>query len=537
MGIITTTKRTLIIFIAIALINSGCMDEGIKSEKRSGIKYFVILDGNDNSNGSFKSPWRTIEKINGTEINPGDAVYFEGGSTFEGTLRLDSNDSGNMESNVLIGSFGAGKAIIKGGNREGLVVDKCNHLLVKDLVFTGNGRKTGNISDGVLINETTDLTIDNCEISGFQHSGLHIHKAIDATIKHVYAHDNGFSGIHISGTTMNDPVNYDNKNIYIGYCNAENNPGDPTVEKGHSGNGILASSVMGGIIEYCQASDNGWDMPWTGNGPVGIWIWDCTDFVIQHCISHHNKTNPVAADGGGFDFDGGVSNSVIQYCLSHHNEGAGFGLYEFGAAKPWENNIVRYNISQDDGIINGGSVGIWKNDDRGIMRNCEIYNNTFYNSNPEGRSIWLYDNYPGFHFRNNVFVYKKSLLSERVKVKDELFQRNLYWNLEGNKSFENYSSFKEWAESTGKEIMGDSLTGLYQDPGFVNPGALSVTDPEKINSENLSPYKPKSGSPLINNGLNLIELFGLNPGSKDILGSAIPIEAKFDIGAIEYNDQ
>ena len=93
-------------------------------------------------------------------------------------------------------------------------------------------------------------------------------------------------------------------------------------------NGILASSVEYGTIEYCEAFNNGWDMPWTGNGPVGIWIWDCTDFTIQHCISHHNRNHPEAADGGGFDFDGGVSNSTIQYCISHHNEGAGYGLYE-----------------------------------------------------------------------------------------------------------------------------------------------------------------------------------------------------------------
>ena len=145
-------------------------------------------------------------------------------------------------------------------------------------------------------------------------------------------------------------------------------------------------------------------MPWTGNGPVGLWIWDCTDFIIQYCISHDNRTNPVANDGGGFDFDGGVSNSIIQYCLSYNNEGAGFGLFEFGAAKPWENNIIRYNISQDDAIINHGSVGIWKNDIRGTMRNCEIYNNTFYNSNPGGSSIWVDNNQPGFNFRNNVFV-------------------------------------------------------------------------------------------------------------------------------------
>ena len=31
--------------------------------------------------------------------------------------------------------------------------------------------------------------------------------------------------------------------------------------------------------------------------------------VIQHCLAYRNKTSPGAADGGGFDFDGGVTNS------------------------------------------------------------------------------------------------------------------------------------------------------------------------------------------------------------------------------------
>ena len=32
---------------------------------------------------------------------------------------------------------------------------------------------------------------------------------------------------------------FTNHRIYIGYCKAENNPGDPTELKNHSGNGIV----------------------------------------------------------------------------------------------------------------------------------------------------------------------------------------------------------------------------------------------------------------------------------------------------------
>ncbi len=532
-----TIKMHFFLFLAIILTANGCRDEGSPSEKQGGNKYFVSESGNDDSKGTFRSPWKTIEKVNLLNLRPGDAVYFKGGSTFNGTLRLDSSDSGSLKENVLIGSFGEGKAIINGGTGEGLVADRCNHLVIKDLIFNGDGRESGNLTDGVFIASSSNLVVDNCEMSGFQHSGLHVRKAIDVKITHVYAHNNGFAGIHITGATMNDPVNYDNKNLYIGYCIAENNPGDPTVLKGHSGNGILASSVNGGIIEFCEAFNNGWDMPWTGNGPVGIWIWDCTDFIIQYCIAHDNKTNPVAADGGGFDFDGGVSNSVLQYCISFNNQGPGIGLFEFGAAKPWENNVVRYNISQNDGIINGGSLAIWKDEKAGKMKNCEIYNNTFYNDTVNGRALWVYNNWEGFNFRNNIFIYKGPFLDPGQKLVNELFQGNCYRNLSGNPSIAGYKSLRDWAMATGNEMLSDSLIGFFTDPWLIAPGSLFLTDPDMMTPENLSPYALKPGSPLIDRGLDLKKLFMIDPGIHDLVGNSLPYGKGFEVGALEYSSE
>jgi hypothetical protein len=468
------------------------------------------------------------------DFSPGDRILFRGGDTFHGTLTLVAEDSGEPGARLLLSSYGEGKALILGKEKEGLVADSCHFLTVEHLSFKGMGRKSGNRADGVLIRDSDSVSIHDLEIFGFQHSGLHLHRCDHAVITHVYAHENGFAGIHLTGTTMQDPDHYDNNNLYIGYCVAENNPGDPTVLKNHSGNGILASSVKGGLIEYCEAFNNGWDMPWTGNGPVGLWIWDCTGVTIQYCIAHHNRTNPVAADGGGFDFDGGVSNSVIQYCISHNNEGAGFGLYEFGAAKTWENNTLRYNISLDDGIINGGSVGIWKNEDRGTMRDCQLYNNTFYNSREDGSNLWLYDHYPGFEFRNNVFVYNGVMVKEGKSIENEVFQGNLYWNLAGDPSFQGFPSLEAWSNARKQEMLNNEFRGRYADPLFRNPDAFELTDPERITPANLEGFLPSPGSPLVDGGLDLVALFGMDPGKYDILGTAIPAGKGYDIGAIEH---
>ena len=517
-------KNSLLFLLAV-LFTGSCSNE-----------YYLSPDGDDTHSGkSIKKAWKTIEKVNNTAFKPGSEILFQGDAVFEGTIQFSREDRGTASKRIMISSYGEGKAVINGGDREGLVAEGCDNLTLSNLIIKGSGRKSGNKTDGAFISDSDSILIKNLEVFGFQHSGLHVQKSVNARIEHVYAHDNGFAGIHVTGNTMNDPVNYDNQNLYIGYCVAENNPGDPTVLKNHSGNGILASSVKGGVIEYCESFNNGWDMPWTGNGPVGIWIWDCTDFIIQHCIAHDNKTNPEAADGGGFDFDGGVSNSILQYNLSYNNEGCGIGLYEFGAAKTWENNIIRFNISQDDGIINGGSVGIWKDDNQGTMRNCEIYNNTFYNSTENGPSIWLYGHYPGFNFRNNIFIYHGSFLDEGQQLENEIFQGNVYWNLSGGFAIDGYKSMEEWAKATGNEMVDGSVKGLFIDPLLAAPGTATVTDPSKLLEENLSAYSVKPGSPLIDNGLNLKDMFGIEPGERDIFGTKIPQGQGFEIGAVEYS--
>jgi len=531
-----TKIRIVIYCISFLIVCYGCLSESGFFKKSSGEEYYISPTGDDNNPGTMRRPWKTLQKINQVNLNPGANVFLEGGMVFQGPLLLDSLDKGLPEKKVTVCSYRKGIATIDGRNSEGIIIDHCKHFAVKNLVIKGSGRNNGNVTDGIYVSGSQFIDMDSLEVYGFQHSGVRMHKVRDVNVRHIYTHDNGFAGINVTGTTTNDPTNYDNENIYIGYCLAENNPGDPSVPKGHSGNGILASSVRSGIIEYCEAFNNGWDMVWTGNGPVGIWIWDCTKFKIQYCISHDNKTNPVAADGGGFDLDGGVSNSIIQHCLSYYNQGAGIGLFEFGASKPWENNVICYNISYNDGIINGGSLGIWKNETKGAMRNCNIYNNTFYNDTARGASIWVYNNWPGFNFRNNLFIYKKSFLYPGQKLVTELFQRNCYWSLSGNRSVAGYKNLEQWAKATGNEMLEGKFIGIFSDPYIVNPGIIPTTNQRMILKENLAGFCLKSGSLLIDQGLDLKELFNMDVVKEDISGMCLPQGNGFDIGALEFHE-
>jgi hypothetical protein len=528
-----TSNRPLLLYYFVFLSLISGLFFSCSSCNNEGITYYVSQNGNDANSGlSVKYAWQTIQKINSVELNPGDQVLFEGGQSFPGTIILSYKDEGAPHNRVYFSSFGNGRATINGGNYGSFEADSCSFLSIVRLILTGSGRNYGNTKDGLYITNSDSLFIDSVEVSGFQHSGIHLQKCSQSRLTNVFAHDNGFAGIHITGKTAWDSAAYDNQNVYIGYCKAENNPGDPSVTDNHSGSGIIASSVKNGTIEYCEALNNGWDMLWKGNGPVGIWIWDCTDFVIQYCISHDNKTSEGAADGGGFDFDGGVSASILQYCLSYNNEGPGVGLFEFGATKIWENNVVRYNISQDDGVTSHASLSIWRGNAGGTIRNCEIYNNVFYNSNPDGASLCLMNNWSGFNFRNNIFVYNGTFLMKGKKIAEESFQRNCYWNLNEDIGFLEYPDLKTWASNTGKETMDGKFIGLYVNPDFEVPGKTSLTDPKKLSPEFFKEYRLKSGSSLVDAGLDP-KVFGIDPGKTDLLKNPVPQGKSFDIGAIE----
>jgi len=497
--------------------------------------YYIHPNGNDNHSGaSPEHAWRSIAKINSVHFQPGDQILFEGGFTYPGTLVFDSSDGAAAENRLLVTSRGQEPACINGGDDGALVADGCNYLTIKKLQFEGNGRQDGNSTEGAFLTRSHFVEMDSIEIWGFQHSGLRLHICDHARITNITAHDNGFAGIHVTGTTVWDTTRYDNHDIYIGSCATFNNPGDPSVTDNHSGSGIVVSSTDGGMIEYCQAFNNGWDMQWNGNGPVGIWIWDSSNFIIQHNISHDNKSAPDAADGGGFDFDGGVSNSTLQYNLSYNNQGPGIGLFEFGAAKVWQNNIVRYNISIDDGKNGQGSLAVWRGEAGGTIRNCEIDHNTFYNRNPQGPNLCIQNNWSGFIFRNNVFVYNGPFLMAGNKLQDEKFINNCYWNLAGNAEFLNYPDLNSWAKATGNEMQQGRFVGIYADPNIMQQELASLTSPLLLRDQTQRFFAPNRFSPLIDAGLDL-SLAGLNAGKYDIYGKQVPLGEGYDIGAVEYS--
>ncbi len=394
--------------------------------------------GNDKFPGTIRKPIKSIPETNARlKENPCN-VLFAGGQVFDGPLQL-SGINGTDSIPIIISTYGdSAKAIINGGVQEAIIAEKSRFLRIENLDLRGDGRKEGNTANGLRLIGCRDFILENIRAEGFQKSGVDLYNCRNTSVLKVFAYNNGFSGINVMGSARDS-----SGNIIIKDCRAENNPGDPTKLDNHSGNGILVGVSDSVLIDHCTATNNGWDMPRQGNGPVGIWAWESSHMTIQYCISYRNKTSKGGKDGGGFDLDGGVRSSLIQYCLSYENQGAGYGLFQYSGASGWSDNIIRYCVSINDANTTegAGSFFIWNGSrESGQLRNCYIYNNVAYNTFAPIISFENNSNHENFNFSNNIFIGPADYISE--KNTGSRFAGNFRKDAE---------SLKEWADSAARE--------------------------------------------------------------------------------------
>ncbi len=241
-------------------------------------------------------------------------------------------------------------------------------------------------------------------------------------------------------------------------------------------------------------------MPRIGNGPVGIWAYEADNVIIQHCLSYENKTSPGAADGGGFDFDGGVTNSIIQYCLSYNNQGSGYCIFQYWNASPWYNNVFRFNISIDDGLVSDSRAGVYvwnSSKDSNQFYNCDVYNNTIYNSKQAALSFSETSQRKNFKFFNNIFIGKDSLIRGDKGI--DSFLANDWWSLQKQFNADGMNDFDAWVTKFNIEQLDGKIVGLNVLPSFKNAHDTTFTDVKNLNDFNS--YKITSASPVIQDAL------------------------------------
>jgi hypothetical protein len=467
--------------------------------------YFVdARSGSDSNDGTAGHPWQTIDRVNHTRFAPGDRITFTGGQTFKGTLRFVREESGTANRPITLRSTRSTSrqdpATLDGGADNGIELTDCSYITVRDLKIVGCGRKNGSDGAGIHLVRTSNVTVRAVDISGFRNGGVSTEGDANTQLIAVITHDNGSAGITVDGGYDAIPRV---KNLLIRDCRADNNPGDPKNLTNHSGNGIVVGGVDGVLIEYCEASNNGWDMPRDGNGPVGIWGWNCDRLTIQHCISHDNKSP--GTDGGGFDFDGGVTNSILQYNLSYHNMGCGYLLCQFPGASRWRHNVMRYNISVDDGTKNFHSgIGLWIGG--GDFSDAEVYNNTIINRE---HAVSTLGEVPGFVYRNNIFLTGSHVLdaTQGGSYAKSRFAHNLYWST-GNAAIYRdektaYTTLAEWAAATGQETTDGMPTGLQADPELALPEDTALLPTLPARMRDMPAVRLLPGTPAIHAGVEI----------------------------------
>ena len=483
--------------------------------------YYFSSNYKGEQKGTITNPFASTKELYNIKFFAGDSILLNGDEIFFENILLE-NIHAVAENPVVFTSYGNKKAIVNGKFAEAFILKNSSGTKISNLIFIGAGRKTGNIADGIKLVDCKNISLENLDVSGFQKSGVILFNTKNATVSNVDAHDNGFSGILVEG----DYQQRISSNIHIIDCKANNNPGDPTNLENHSGNGILVGNCKNVLIEYCTATNNGWDMPRIGNGPVGIWAYEADSVTIQYCISYKNKTAVGAADGGGFDLDGGVTNSVIQYCLSYDNWGSGYGIYQYNSASKWSNNTVRFCISINDGNITdkASAMLIWNGfSGDTTFTNFYAYNNVFYNDKKYAFAFHPDGAHKNFYFFNNVFIAADSanIFMNLDSSKSDIFLGNIWMKKNGGFSQDGYTNIKNWCTVTNIEIYhGKQYASTFNKPIFLISDAIEITHPHLL--ANNTVLKHLCIDALKNKGIDVKKSFGINAGTKDFFGHTLP---------------
>ncbi len=471
-------------------------------------------------------------KTAGTELMYLDDFLMEATNT----LVLDSADSGTAASPVKISTYGTEMAEIRTGNGLAVLGRNVSGIDISNLRVVGPGAQVG-VDNGISLfsdpGKVSDtVRILNVEATGFGDCGIYVEGYRNIRIIGSDAHDNGLAGIEVAGVISTNGT-YSNQNLYIGDCSAIANAGVSGLPYS-SGSGFVISGVNNGTVERCVATGNG-QLNTANGGPIGFLFFDSKRITVQHNESYDNRTGSLT-DGGGFDFDGGVTDSVMQYNYSHGNDGAGYLLACYPGARPNQRNVIRYNVSQNDGRKNQfGGIQVWNGG--GGMSDFNIYHNTVYGGT--STSLVILSATSGMKVWNNIFFNTNDTVIVNVAPGqvNPLFAGNDYWPGGGILTIRwglaQYKSLDVWRTETGMEQINSVNTGLSVAPVLLGAGA-GPTFGDAAQLETLDEYQIGRNSPLRNVGVSVSDTFAA-PATSDFFGTLIPQGAGPDVGAHEYN--
>lgn len=493
--------------------------------------YVDSENGDDSADGMTpETAWKTLTKVNETQLIGGDRILLKAGSVFE-DQSLSIKSGGTADNPIIIDMYDGDVVGAEAGERP--------HI-------KGNGKNSfeyqGNqISYGLHIKNASHVQVNNMEISNQGDTRkLSVGLCVEAAgcgvmqgvhINNVYIHD--VNGTYEEKTLPNGGLYYvvsDHSNntrfddiqvvnnivkrvsrtgISIGTTSASSFwdghggliPQEVLDAYAHTnvlirnnyveesgGDAIVPMFSIKPVIEYNISNGASQNTKHTSMYNAGIWPWRCEDAVFQYNECYGTILN---GDGQAYDCDWSRG-TIYQYNYSHDNEG-GFILI---CQSEVLDSIVRYNISQNDQRC----LFLTSN-----THNADVYNNTFYIG--EGLDTEVVEDVGGVAtLKNNIF-YNLGTSTTTTWGRNFSYENNLYYG---------YDSTPE----DSRKIIADPM---FTDPGTGGTGVLGDSA-----IDTLGGYRLQEDSPAIDAGLEIE-----NNGGRDYFGTPLT-DGKTDIGAAEY---
>lgn len=475
--------------------------------------YLDATGGNDSNTGtSPSSAWRSLQKVNATTFQPGDAILLRAGAVWNG--QLWPKGSGTSAARIRLDRYGDGaKPMVNGGgNIQGTVYLRDQpYWEIRNLEVTNNkGTTARDMYVGIKAHNTTGGPLNGITIAG---NTIHDIRGLQSGF---YGQNGGIAVVADPNNSYWNGVRVENNTIYavdrIGifvgpaiqingaaFWQSLPHTNDVVIQNNtvddSGGDGILNFITSNVTVQHNVVSNSGGrvhnrDSDHTGyvnTASAGIWSAVSTNTLIQF----NEVYNDISVfDGQGYDIDLGSRSTYVQYNYSHNNVGGFILICEIADQGVDINDArVRFNISQND---KSGVITLCGDYSKGPDR-IDINNNTIYLGPASSANVMR--RYNGDTAFGEAFIYNNIVYTlganPWMKLPATVFDYNTFYG----------------AHHATEPKGGHQLT---TDPGLVAPGS------GYIGRGTVDGYKLAVGSPSLSSGTNTGVL-----GDRDFFGNAV----------------
>ncbi|MEP6673673.1 MAG: DNRLRE domain-containing protein [Ferruginibacter sp.] len=464
--------------------------------------YLDGVDGNDANDGKTNSTaWKTLNKINTSNLSAGAKIYFRSGQSFNGLFNISNN--GTSGSPVVCDVYGGtDPATINGkGQPTAIFAYNRSYIELKNLVVTNFRSGVIAASDAfnaVYFVNDNGGTLNHIHIENVRVDSVNSSSDVDAATS-VY---NGGVQFYSTGTLVpscfNDVLiqNCTFQNLSRTGCNFRSdwdlrnvntsfgdNLGDGRTDnwtpntnvqiknnlfRQITGNGLIVRVAFKALIE-----GNLFDSCGTVISGNAVFNFNTDSCVYQFNEAKNTVYNNGDTDARGIDADFRTKSTIIQYNYLHNNGLGGVvatGGDQTAGQIPQRFNVtsvIRYNL-----IENNDRQGIAFS---GALDGIDVYNNTFYADASH----------------TDVVIVRSAIWA--VAPKNTRFKNNIFYYTGTNPSY-------SFASGSTYNFTNNLFYGIH--PASEPADAAKITgDPKLSNPGSQDGYKYLDGSAALNSGM------------------------------------